>query len=227
MLPRSLYWKMLTKVSVWCIYSLGQKCWQMLLKWLRIVIWSENDIYPPLSENEIFSPSCDTWLFCLLLCPFCLNSSLFCIYPFTSHFLFYFSLSSFSFPFHNFSSTFCICFSSLSYIFSPNDISWYSPRGIFQNIESWMTMEPSERLEGKGRKNLLQCCTYIHQKVLKDLRWKDKVPLHRNNGCQCDKSCWTVDSFPVYCWAWESLRSPQFSKTIGSLPPSEGSVPKW
>jgi hypothetical protein len=56
------------------------------------IFWSENNIYLPPSENDIFPPL-ETPFFKILMCPFCLNSSLFAfILPF--YFLF-----SFSFPF--------------------------------------------------------------------------------------------------------------------------------
>jgi hypothetical protein len=74
-----------------------------------------------------------------LSCPFCLNSSLFCIFlPFYFSFSNFLSLS-FSFPFLNFSLTFPIFFSSPFHI--PKWISCYSPhggRGIFQNIDPWL-----------------------------------------------------------------------------------------
>ncbi len=77
--------------------------------------------------------------FRLISWPFCLNSSLFCIY-----FSLLLPLFSFSFPFlslhpiSSFSFTFPPIFSFPFHIFPPNDISWYFPPGggLFSNIYS-------------------------------------------------------------------------------------------
>ncbi len=79
---------------------------------------------PPPPQKLFFFPLSQHVVFRLLLCPFCLNSSLFCIY-FTS----YFPFALFLYPFHFFLSSvllFLINF-SLFHIFPPNYIGWYPP----------------------------------------------------------------------------------------------------
>ncbi len=45
------------------------------------IFWSGNNIYSPPTKKWYFSPSCNKlFFFILLLCSFCLNSSLFCMY---------------------------------------------------------------------------------------------------------------------------------------------------
>ncbi len=87
----------------------------------RFLVWAEGSflskglyfglktIFIPPLPKIIFSPS--KHVFWLLLCPFCLNSYLFCIY-FTLLLSIFFTLSSLSFQFLNLSRTFSIVFSS-------------------------------------------------------------------------------------------------------------------
>ncbi len=111
-------------------------------------------ISPP-SENYIFPLSRHVG-FRLLSWPFCLNSTLICIYfplllPLFSFslFLFFFTLSSIFFPLSSISFTFSPFFSATFHIYSRNDIGWYFfPRGgggIFSTT-SWPTPpSPSRR----------------------------------------------------------------------------------
>ncbi len=107
-------------------------CWRPFGRGL--IFRSENYIYPPPLLKMILFPPLVKKYFLLLLCPFCNNSALFCIY-----FTLYFPTSKFSvsFPFLPFTPIFPLSFPFLPFSltvsrvfpfhFLLNDISWHSP----------------------------------------------------------------------------------------------------
>ncbi len=93
----------------------------------RSIFWYINDIRcpsPPLSENDIFPPL-GTFVFWLLSCLFCLNSSLFSIY-----FTLLLHIFSFSFPLSPFFSLTFSLFSLPLCIFFP----WITSADIFPSL---------------------------------------------------------------------------------------------